>query len=115
MYPIIVFFLLSVGLFAQNQMLSCPAATVGCAIPAAYSWAITKTAGNWIIAGTGAAGSQAATATTTQAINVATMAANWFMLSSPTVTTTTACAGITVITLTGIGVTGSATLFAAAQ
>ena len=107
-------FLACVVAAGQSSVIHCPTATVGCAVPAGYTWTITKTAGNWVITGVAASTSQAAAGATSQAINVTTLSAGWFLPSAPTVKTAVACAGITAITVASIGVTGAASQIAAA-
>jgi hypothetical protein len=77
------------------------------AIPVWTKYSVAKTAGNWLVNG---ANSQAATATTTQAINIFTIPANGY-IHAFRIKTTTACAGVTLLAVSSVGVTGAATLF----
>jgi len=84
--------------------------TTGNAFPVWVKYSIAKTAGNWLVNG---GNSQAAAGATSQAITLFTLPANGYV-HGMRFKTTTACAGITAITLTGLGNSGSATAYIAA-
>lgn len=71
-----------------------------------HKYTITKTAGNWVLTGTGAASSQAAAAALTQEITVFALPARSYVAEGQVVKTTTACAGTTTLQMTNLGVTG---------
>ncbi len=102
---IIAFIALSVPLFAQGEMTY---TTTGAAFPLWQTYSVVKTAGNWLI---NSGNSQVAAAATTQAINLFTLPAGGYV-HAVRIKTTTACSGITVTTLTGVGTSGTAALYA---
>lgn len=89
--------------------LRCLSTTPGGVTPVAwYKYSVAKTSGNWLING---ANSQAAAEATSQAITLFTLPANGF-IHDVRVKTTTACAGVTALTVASVGLTGSAAYYA---
>ena len=84
--------------------------SAGNAFPVWVKYSVVKTSGNWLING---GNSQAAAGATSQAITLFTLPANGYV-HDIRAKTTTACLGITSITLTSFGNSGSATAYIAA-
>lgn len=97
----------AIGLHAQSVV---HYFSTGNVFPVWVKYSVVKTSGNWLING---GNSQAAAGATSQAITLFTLPANGYVHATR-MKTTTACAGITAITLTSLGNSGSATAYIAA-
>jgi len=84
--------------------------TAGNAFPVAKTYTCTANGTNWVCTGQA---NQAQAAATSQTLTLFTLPANGYVLAPPRIKTLVACTGTTTLLLTGVGLTGSSTYFAA--